>query len=78
MKKIIFLLIIIFTFGGFNLIGEASSKPISGGIVDTSGSNLNIRTNASTSSAIKAQVKNNSYLTIYSTSGNFYYVEYKK
>jgi uncharacterized protein YgiM (DUF1202 family) len=77
MKKIIFLLMIIFTFSGFSIIGEASSKPISGGIVDTSGSNLNIRSSASTSSSIKAQVKNNSYLTIYSTSGNFYYVEYK-
>ena len=77
MKKIIFLLTVIFTFSFISLTGEASTKPISGGIVDTSGSNLNVRSNASTSSTIKAQVKNNSYLTIYSTSGNFYYVEYK-
>ena len=77
MKKIIFLLIVIFSFTGISLIGEASTKPISGGIVDTSGGNLNVRSTASTSSTIKAKVKNNSYLTIYSTTGNFYYVEYK-
>ena len=77
MKKIIFLLIVIFTFSCFTLIGEASTKPISGGVVDTSGGNLNVRSSASTSSTIKAQVKDNSYLTIYSTNGNFYYVEYK-
>ena len=77
MKKIIFLLIVIISFTGISLIGEASTKPISGGIVDTSGGNLNVRTTASTSSTIKAKVKNNSYLTIYSTTGNFYYVEYK-
>lgn len=77
MKKIIFLLIFIFTFTGFKIIGEASTKPISGGIVDTNGGKLNVRTSASTTSNIKAQVKDNSYLTIYSTNGNFYYVEYK-
>ena len=77
MKKIIFLFIIIFSFAGINMTSEAATAPVSGGIVDTSGGNLNVRSSASTSSTIKAQVKDNSYLTIYSTSGNFYYVEYK-
>ena len=77
MKKIIFLFLLTFSIFCFNFNGEASTKPISGGIVDTSGGNLNVRTSASTSSTIKAKIKDNSYLTIYSTNGNFYYVEYK-
>ena len=77
MKKIIFLFIFVCSIFCFNFNSEAASKPISGGIVDTDGTNLNVRTSASTSSTIKAKIKNNSYLTIYSTNGNFYYVEYK-
>ena len=77
MKKIIFLFIFVCSIFCFNFNSEAASKPISGGIVDTDGTNLNVRTSASTSSTIKAKIKNDSYLTIYSTNGNFYYVEYK-
>ena len=79
MKKIIFIFIFIWSLFCFNFNSEAStSKPISGGIVDTNGTNLNVRSSASTSSSIKAKIKNDSYLTIYSTNGNFYYVEYKE
>ena len=47
------------------------------GIVKTSGSNLNVRSSASTSSKIITKLKNNSYVTIISTSGNYHKVEYK-
>ena len=77
MKKIILFFMILVGVFSFSIYGEASTKPISGGKVDTKGTNLNVRSSASTSSTIKAKVKHNSYLTIYSTTGNFYYVEYK-
>ena len=77
MKKIIFLFIALFSMFTFNFNSEAASKPISGGRVDINNGTLNVRSSASTSSSIKAKIKDNSYLTIYSTNGNFYYVEYK-
>ena len=77
MKKIVFLFLAICGLFSLNINSEAASKPISGGVVDISSGNLNVRTSASTTSTIKAKIKDNSYLSIYSTNGNFYYVEYK-
>ena len=77
MKKLVLFFMIFIGIFSLNIYSEASTKPISGGKVDTNGTNLNVRSNASTTSSIKAKVKHNSYLTIYSTNGNFYYVEYK-
>ena len=77
MKKIVFLFLAICGLFSLNINSKAASKPISGGVVDISSGNLNVRTSASTTSTIKAKIKDNSYLSIYSTNGNFYYVEYK-
>ena len=53
---------------------DSSSKI---GMVKTSGSNLNVRSSASSSSKIITKLKNNSYITIISTSGNYHKVEYQ-
>ena len=53
---------------------DSSSKI---GMVKTSGSNLNVRSSASSSSKIISKLKNNSYITIISTSGNYHKVEYQ-
>ena len=47
------------------------------GKVVTSGSNLNVRSSASSSSKIVTKLKNNTLITIISSSSNFYKVEYK-
>ena len=47
------------------------------GKVKTSGSNLNVRENASTSSKIITKLKNDTLITIVSTHSNFYKIEYK-
>lgn len=47
------------------------------GKVVTSGANLNVRQNASTSSKIVTKLKNNTLITIISTHSNFYKIEYK-
>ena len=77
-KKIIVFIILLFGF--FTVFKDsnikASSSSISAGIVDTGGANLNVRASASTSSNVITQIKDDSYLTIVSTNGNWYYVEY--
>ena len=57
MKKIILFFMILVGVFSFSIYGEASTKPISGGKVDTKGTNLNVRSSASASSTIKAKVK---------------------
>ncbi len=46
------------------------------GIVSVTSGRLNVRKTASTSSAVLTSLPNNSYVTLISTSGNWYYVEY--
>ena len=58
-------------------VTNAMSNSSTIGIVKTSGSNLNVRSSASSSSKIITKLKNNSYITIISTSGNYHKVEYK-
>ena len=48
------------------------------GIVNTAGSNLNVRSGASTNHSIIDKLPDSAYLTMISTHGNFYYVEYKE
>lgn len=80
-KKII--LAIILTLGFFFGLGymnnrvEASTVNAKAGITDTSGANLNVRSSNSVTSGIIAKIKDNSYLTIISSKGNWYYVEYR-
>lgn len=55
---------------------EATTQYSMAGIVNTNGTNLNVRSRNTTSSSIISKVKDQSYLTILNTSGDFYYVEY--
>jgi len=48
------------------------------GIVDISNGKLNVRSAASTSSAIKTKLNDGSYVTLISKSGSWWYVEYGK
>ncbi len=79
MKKLlsfILFLCIIFTFavnGAF--AADASSQA---GQVSASGSNLNVRSSASTSSQVLAKLRDNSYVTLISKSGSWWKVEYAK
>ncbi|MBD5390729.1 SH3 domain-containing protein [bacterium] len=80
MKKILFFLFTLVGLFFLNIFPKAEAATIASkaGIVETSGSNLNVRANNSTSSSIIGKVKDKSYVTILSESGNFYYVEYSE
>lgn len=79
MKKIIFLLLMLFSFLWFVPTDiKAAQYGSMAGIVDTDGTNLNVRSGASTSYSIIDKIYDRSYLTMISTHGNFYYVEYKE
>lgn len=80
MKKILFLLGAVTAVFSLNVLPEAQAATATSqaGIVNTDGSNLNVRASNSTSSSIIGKVGNNSYLTILSSKGDFYYVEYKE
>ena len=58
-------------------VTNAISNTSEVGKVVTSGSNLNVRSTASTSSKIVTKLKNNTLITIVSSSSNFYKIEYK-
>ena len=57
---------------------EAASADSKAGIVKTSGSNLNVRSNPSTGSEAIARLGNSSYITLISKSGSWWKVEYAK
>lgn len=78
MKKILFLLGATAAVFSLNVIpeAEAATATSQAGIVNTNGSNLNVRASNTTSSNIIGKVRDNSYLTVLSTKGDFYYVEY--
>lgn len=78
MKKILIFLGALIALFSLNIFPEASAATASSkaGIVDTNGTNLNVRASNSTSSSIIGKVKDNSYLTILNEKGSFYYVEY--
>ncbi|MGM9970557.1 MAG: SH3 domain-containing protein [Anaeroplasma sp.] len=75
-KKIIIVLLIITCFFITSSKASASSYNIKAGIVTTSGGNLNVRSNPSTSASIIGKIKNSNYLTIIRQEGSWYYVEY--
>lgn len=76
MKKI-FLLIVTVFLAFVLLIKPASASQERAGITNTSGSNLNIRSSASTSASIIGKVPDNTYVDIIGEKGNFYYITYK-
>lgn len=77
-KIIISLILIIGFFAVFGFRTEAATSSSIAGRVNTSGSNLNVRQSNSTSSSILDKIPDNAYLTINSTKGDWYYVEYKE
>lgn len=78
MKKFLFLMFALFALFGFHQSADAATATSQAGMVQTSGSNLNVRASATTNSSIISKLPDHSYLTILSTSGSFYYVEYKE
>ncbi len=57
---------------------NASSTSLKAGKVNTKSGNLNVRASNSTSSTVKAKLKNNSYVTVLNEKSGWYYVEYKE
>ncbi|MBR5272285.1 MAG: SH3 domain-containing protein [Clostridia bacterium] len=55
---------------------SASARETKAGLVSTSSGNLNVRSAASTSAPILTSVTRNSYVTLISKSGSWWYVEY--
>ncbi|MDE5714548.1 MAG: SH3 domain-containing protein [Anaeroplasmataceae bacterium] len=78
MKKIFLLLSMFVVMLGMTskFSSEAATQSSMAGIVNTEGSNLNVRSSNSTSSSIISKLKDRSYVTIISSKGSFYYVEY--
>ncbi len=59
------------------MIRPVSANQERAGITVTDGSNLNIRSSASTSSSIIGKIPDNTYVDIIGEKGNFYYITYK-
>lgn len=78
MKKILLIVMILFALFGLQNQASAATATSQAGIVNTDGSNLNVRASATTSSSILSKLPDRSYVTVLSTSGSFYYVEYKE
>lgn len=80
MKKIIsgaLAIIFCFSLNAFIPKGNAAAKIQGAGRVNTVSSGLNIRSSPSQSATVKTSVSKNSYITLVSKSGNYWYVEYK-
>ena len=79
MKKILSIIltfIITITLFSFQFKMNAATLTSQAGVVSLSSGRLNVRKSASTSSTILASLSNGSYITLISSSGNWYYVEY--
>ena len=55
---------------------KAFTKPVGAARVNTTATSLNVRTAPSASSAVKTTIKRNSYVSLISKSGSFWYVRY--
>ncbi|MDE6407590.1 MAG: SH3 domain-containing protein [Anaeroplasmataceae bacterium] len=78
MKKILIFIGALIALLSLNIFPKANAATATSkaGVVETNGTNLNVRASNSTSSSIIGKVKDKSYLTILNEKGNFYYVEY--
>ena len=79
MKKILSIIlafIITVTLFSFQFKPNAATLTSQAGMVSLASGRLNVRKSASTSSTILASLSNGSYITLISSSGNWYYVEY--
>lgn len=55
---------------------HADLKPVGAGRVNTSSTSLNVRSSPSSTASIKATLKKNTYVTLISKSGSYWYVRY--
>lgn len=80
MKKKSFILSLILLIGFLFLLGGDvwASSYVYAGKADTDGANLNVRASSSVSSGILGKISDNSYFSIISSNGSWYYVEYKE
>lgn len=77
MKKFVnFIICLSLLLSCFTFTLSAANESSSAGQVKTQSGSLNVRKTASTSSQVLTGLKNGSWVTIISTSGNFYKVEY--
>ncbi|HHW46334.1 MAG TPA: SH3 domain-containing protein [Clostridiales bacterium] len=79
MKKFISMLSIIIVlsiFTIFSLPSSAAENSKTAGMVTTASSSLNVRSGMSTTSAVIGSLARNSYVTLISKSGSWWYVEY--
>lgn len=68
--------VMLFFAAPLHLSADAADASSKAGIVNTSSSRLNVRSSASTSSAVKTSLSKGSYVTLISKSGNWWYVQY--
>jgi uncharacterized protein YgiM (DUF1202 family) len=78
MKKIISIILAFVTLSIliFPIKTSGATLTSQAGIVSVTSGRLNVRRTASTSSSVLTSLPNNSYITLISSSGNWYYVEY--
>ena len=79
--KRIFILLLALTLSAYCLLpmrAEAATNDSQAGVVSVSSGYLNVRRSASTSAGIVSTLKKNSYVTLISKNGNWWYVEYAK
>lgn len=78
MKKIftVLLCMLILFLNCYGITSMASSLSGSAGIVSTASTGLNIRSSPSASATVVSSAKKNSYLTLISKTGDWWYVEY--
>lgn len=67
---------IILTIFIFPVKADGATLTSQAGVVSVTSGRLNVRKTASTGSAVLTSLPNKSYITLISTSGNWYYVEY--
>ena len=79
MKKILSLfLVTLLIFTLFAFPSTAAQQSISAGQVVTASGRLNVRSDASLSSAVKTSLAKGSFVTVIREEGNFYYVKYSE
>ena len=78
-RFVIFLLAFLMVFPWIKPLNASAAKSDSkAGVVTVSAGHLNVRKSASTTSSVVSTLKKNSYITLISQSGSWWYVEYAK
>lgn len=79
MKKIINVMVafaLCFSLFSFMPKGNAASRPIGAGRVNTASTSLNVRSSPSSTATVKTTIGKNTYVTLVSKNGSFWYVRY--